>query len=263
MYVYKSKRGDQADLKHRIKGICETRVRYGYRRVHVLLRRDGWVNAKRVYRLYKELGLQLRNKTPKRRVKAKLREDRTDASQINETWVMDFVHDQLATGRKIRVLTIVDTFSRFSPAVDPRFSYRGEDVVQTLEQVCRMVGYPKNIRVDQGSKFISRDLDLWAYQLRRGAHGGLHDGVRNNVRLHAGSRQGRHDDRKCRRSSNARLRGARSIRYGDFVSSRHAVQLDGFYRRRRRYDLNLGPGQGHRDVDADFGVLLHGVRAPS
>ena len=163
LYVYKSKRGDQADLKHRIKGICETRERYGYRRIHVLLRREGWtVNAKRIYRLYRELGLQLRNKTPKRRVKAKLREDRTDASRINEVWAMDFVHDQLATGRKIRVLTIVDTFSRFSPAVDPRFSYRGEDVVQTLEQVCRIVGYPKTIRVDQGSEFVSRDLDLWA-----------------------------------------------------------------------------------------------------
>ena len=165
LYVYKSKRGGQADLKQRIKEICETRVRYGYRRVHVLLRRDGWaVNPKRVYRLYKELGLQLRNKTPKRRVKAKLREDRTVALQINETWAMDFVHDQLATGRKIRVLTIVDTFSRVSPAVDPRFSYKGEDVVQTLERICRNVGYPKTIRVDQGSEFISRDLDLWAYQ---------------------------------------------------------------------------------------------------
>ena len=106
----------------------------------------------------------MRNKTPKRRVKAKLREDRTVALQINETWAMDFVHDQLATGRKIRVLTIVDTFSRFSPAVDPRFSYKGEDVVQTLERICRNVGYPKTIRVDQGSEFISRDLDLWAYQ---------------------------------------------------------------------------------------------------
>lgn len=165
LYVYKSKRGDQAALKHRIKNICETRVRYGYRRIHVLLQRDGWaINAKRVYRLYRELGLQLRNKTPKRRVKAKLREDRTDARQINETWAMDFVHDQLATGRKIRVLTIVDTFSRFSPAVDPRFSYRGEDVVLTLERICKNVGYPKTIRVDQGSEFVSRDLDIWAYQ---------------------------------------------------------------------------------------------------
>jgi putative transposase len=77
---------------------------------------------------------------------------------------MDFVHDQLATGRKLRVLTIVDIFSRFSPAVDPRFSYRGEDVVLTLERMCKTVGYPKSIRVDQGSEFISRDLDIWAYQ---------------------------------------------------------------------------------------------------
>jgi putative transposase len=165
LYVYKSKRGDQAALKSRIKDICETRVRYGYRRVHVLLQRDGWaINVKRVYRLYRELGLQLRNKTPKRRVKAKLREDRTEARQINETWAMDFVHDQLATGRKIRVLTIIDTFSRFSPAVDPRFSYRGEDVVLTLERICKTVGYPRTIRVDQGSEFVSRDLDIWAYQ---------------------------------------------------------------------------------------------------
>ena len=60
--------------------------------------------------------------------------------------------------------SIADTFSRFSPAVDPRFSYRGEDVVLTLERICKTVGYPKTIRVDQRSEFISRDLDIWAYQ---------------------------------------------------------------------------------------------------
>lgn len=74
------------------------------------------------------------------------------------------MHDQLATGKKLRVLTIVDTFSRYVPALDARFSYRGEDVVATLERVCRLTGYPKTIRVDQGSEFISRDMDLWAYQ---------------------------------------------------------------------------------------------------
>jgi putative transposase len=112
-------------------------------RVHVLLQRDGWAaNIKRVYRLNRELGLQMRNKTPKRRVKAKLREGRVDACQINETWAMDFVQDQLATGRKIRVLTIVDTFSRFSPAVDARFSYRGEDVVQTWNGSARLSVIP-------------------------------------------------------------------------------------------------------------------------
>jgi putative transposase len=76
---------------------------------------------------------------------------------------MDFVHDQLALGRKMRILTVVDIFSKFSPAIDPRFSYRGEDVVATLDRVCAQIGYPGTIRVDQGSEFVSRDLDLWAY----------------------------------------------------------------------------------------------------
>ncbi len=163
-YHYKSRRPAQAALEQRIKEICQTRVRYGYRRVHVVLRREGWrINHKKTRRIYRELGLQLRNKTPKRRVKAKLRDDRKAATRPNETWAMDFVHDQLATGRKIRVLTVVDIFSRYSPATDPRFTYRGEDVVQVLEKVCAEIGYPATIRVDQGSEFVSRDLDLWAY----------------------------------------------------------------------------------------------------
>ena len=148
-FHYKSRRTDQAAVERRIKEICETRVRYGYRRVHVLLRREGWeINMKKTRRIYSEVGLQLRNTHPKRRVKAKLREDRQEAAGPNEVWAMDFVHDQLATGKTLRILTIVDTHSRYCPATDPRFAYRGEDVVQTLERVCRQTGYPKTIRVD-------------------------------------------------------------------------------------------------------------------
>lgn len=99
------------------------------------------INMKRTRRIYNELGLQLRNKNPKRRVKAKLREDRQQAVALNEVWAMDFVHDQLATGRKLRILTVVDTHSRYYPATDPRFTYRGQDVVQTLERVCGRIGY--------------------------------------------------------------------------------------------------------------------------
>jgi putative transposase len=134
-YHYRSRRAGRAQLTERIKEIAATRVRYGYRRIHVLLRREGWrVNAKRVYRLYREIGLQLRNKTPKRRVKAKLRGDRQPATRANQTWAMDFVHDQLATARKLR---IVDTYSRLSPAVEPRFNFCGADVVEVLERVGR------------------------------------------------------------------------------------------------------------------------------
>ncbi|MDA9537052.1 transposase, partial [Bradyrhizobium sp. CCBAU 21362] len=164
-YHYKSRRPGQAALEQKIKEICHVRIRYGYRRVHVLLRREGWRHGQnKTRRIYRELGLQLRSKTPKRRVKAKLRDDRRPATRSNETWAMDFVHDQLATGHKLRVLTIVDTFSRFSPALAPRFTFRGTDVVEVLERACKEVGFPATIRVDQGSEFVSRDLDLWAYQ---------------------------------------------------------------------------------------------------
>ncbi len=132
-----------------MKEIAETRVRYGYRRIHVLLRREGWdVNGKRIYRLYKEMGLQLRHTLPKRRVKAKQREGHCAASCSNEMWAMDFVHDQLATGPKLRILTGIDTFSRFSPAVVPRFSFRASEVVEVLERVCGELGYPASIRVE-------------------------------------------------------------------------------------------------------------------
>ena len=191
-YHYKSRRPEQAALEQRIREICQTRVRYGYRRVHVMLRREGWmINQKKTRRIYNEKGLQLRKKTPKRRVKAKLRDDRRAASRPNDVWAMDFVHDQLATGRKLRILTVVDTFSRYAPAVDPRFSYRGEDVVETLDRICAETGYPETIRVDQGSEFISRDLDLWAY--------------RNNVTLDF-SRPGKPTDNAFIEAFNGRFR---------------------------------------------------------
>lgn len=87
------------------------------------------MNVKKTRRIYNELGLQLRSEHPKRRVKAKLREDRQEAAGPNEGWAMDFVHDKLALGRKLRILTVVDIHSRHRSAIDPRFAYRGEHVV--------------------------------------------------------------------------------------------------------------------------------------
>ena len=109
-YFYRARRPSQAALKKRIREIAETRVRYGYRRIHILLRREGWqVNAKRVYRLYVEEGLQIRNKRPKRKVAAKLRDDRKPAASPNEVWAMDFLSEKegLATplGQKGRNLS--------------------------------------------------------------------------------------------------------------------------------------------------------------
>ncbi|WP_408641938.1 integrase catalytic domain-containing protein [Sphingomonas radiodurans] len=96
---------------------------------------------------------------------------------------MDFVHDQLAVGSKLRILTVIDTCSRFSPAVVPRFNFLAPDVIEVLERVRGEVGYAASIRLDQASEFVSRDLDLWAEQLRlrrRAASldgcGGVHEG---------------------------------------------------------------------------------------
>lgn len=92
----------------------------------------------------------------------KLRDDRAVATGTHDVWAMDFVHDRLVTGGKIRILTLLDTYPRYAHAIDARAQYRAENVVATLEAVCDKIGYPKAIRVDQGTEFVSRDLDLWA-----------------------------------------------------------------------------------------------------
>ena len=133
-WFYESRKAEPVALKQRIREIAETRTRYGYLRIHALLRREGWrVNRKRIYRLYGEMGLQMRHKPPRRWVQAKLREDRQTARGPNDCWSMDLMADQTVEGHKLRVLTIVDNFSRVSPAIEVRRRYTGYDVVQTLE----------------------------------------------------------------------------------------------------------------------------------
>ncbi len=104
------------------------------------------MNHKRVYRLHVEEGLQIRRKRPKRKVSAKVRSDRRPPSAPNEVWAMDFLFDQLFDGRKIRILTIVDAFSKLSPAIDVRFHYTGADVVATLNRVAGIYGIARTIR---------------------------------------------------------------------------------------------------------------------
>jgi putative transposase len=164
---YRSQAQDQTPLRMRIRELAATRVRYGYRRLHVLLQREGWqVNAKRVFRLYQLEGLSLRLKSRKKRVSTPRVVQ--PAERPNERWSMDFVSDSLADGRRFRALTLVDNVSKVSPAIEAAFSFAGGRVVAILERLALTHGVPKAISVDNGPEFISRALDAWAY--RRGVH---------------------------------------------------------------------------------------------
>jgi putative transposase len=161
---YQSVRGDQAELRIPLRDLAASRVRYGYRRLHILLRREGWqVNHRLVYRLYIEEGLQMRIKTPRRHKSCRARVERPKAVRANESWSMDFVSDQLFDGRRFRLLTLVDNFTRESLAIRLGQQLKGNDVVTVLEQLRAKRGAPQSIRVDNGPEFVSKSLDWWAY----------------------------------------------------------------------------------------------------
>jgi len=142
----------------RIREIAAVRVRYGYQRIHVLLRREGWpVNHKRVYRLYCEEGLNLRVKKKRKRPGATLRIPRQQAQGINDTWSMDFAADSLFNGKRFRVLTVVDNYSRKCLAVEVGQSLKGDDVVNVLNRVKDTRSVPRNIRVAKRSRVHFED----------------------------------------------------------------------------------------------------------
>jgi len=158
------KRDGQAGLRMRIKDIASARVRYGYRRIHMLLRREGWrVNHERNHGLYCLEGLNLRVHGKKRRMRSIQKPDRPLATRLNESWSMDFGSDALFNGRRFRALTIVDNFSRECLAIEADQGMRGEQVVEVLENLKATRGLQEVIRVDDGSEFISKVMDKWAY----------------------------------------------------------------------------------------------------
>ncbi len=163
-YHYRSIADGQDQLRIRIRDIAQARVHYGYRRVTIQLRREGWcVNHKRVYRLYTEQCLAMKRAKPRRSRGSKRRSDRPKATGVNQVWAMDFVADQLFDGKRIRVLTLIDTYSRECLALTVGQSLKGADVVRVLEGIRRRRGVPQTICVDNGSEFVSKVMDLWSY----------------------------------------------------------------------------------------------------
>jgi putative transposase len=163
VYYYKARRDPQTRLRARLKELAASRPRYGYLRLHLMLRREGWkVNRKRIYRLYLEEGLQVRTKRRKKYASHQ-RVPPPKVSRYDERWSMDFVTDHLAGGKRFRVLTLVELYNRECLALRAGFSLRGKDVVEVLRRLAAYGRKPEVVTVDNGSEFTSRELETWAY----------------------------------------------------------------------------------------------------
>ncbi len=168
---HQSRAKDQTPLRMRLRDLALARPRYGYRRLTILLRREGWhVNAKRVYRLYREEGLTVRVKRRKK-LASHARVRPPAAARVNDRWTMDFVVDSLSNGGKIRVLTVIDSFTRECLALKIARSLPSRSVTEVLDSVIAKRGAPSTIQVDNGSEFTSNPFDAWASTSTSSAQG--------------------------------------------------------------------------------------------
>ena len=164
LYGYRSRRPVPAGLRERISELAGEKRRYGYRRIHILLRREGWqVNRKRTYRLYREAGLAVRRRKRKR-IGLFERKPLPKPNAVNRSWSMDFIADGLIDGRKLRCLAIVDDYSRECLALEVDTSINGRRVAAVLDRLGDLRGLPLSITVDHGPEFEGQVLDAWAYE---------------------------------------------------------------------------------------------------
>lgn len=161
---YTRLRRDEPELVARVRALCYERPRFGYRRVHVMLRRQGvCIGQRRLRRIYKAEGLAVRRRK-RRRVAGFERSPRLAPERPNERWSMDFVSDQVADGRRFRVLNVVDDCTRESLAAEVARSIPGERVTRVLDRIAQERGYPKAVVSDNGPEFRGLAMDQWAYR---------------------------------------------------------------------------------------------------
>jgi putative transposase len=161
--LYRSRKKPQEPLRRRLREIAATHVRYGYRRLTVLLRREGWkVNANRVYRLYDEENLKVRS-VERKKVARRQRVPQAQASGPNQCWSADFVTDKLADGRSLRILTVIDQFTLECVWLEADRSMSGPKVVAALTRAIAERGAaPHSLTLDNGSEFAGRAIESWA-----------------------------------------------------------------------------------------------------
>lgn len=160
---YKSRKKPQEALRRRLREIASTHVRYGYRRLTVLLKREGWkVNAKRIYRLYEE-NLKVHS-VERKKIAQRQRVPQSQAVRPNQCWSVDFMSDKLADGRSIRILTVIDQFTRECVWLEADRSMNGPKVVAALNRAIadRHAAAPGSITLDNSSEFAGRAMEVWA-----------------------------------------------------------------------------------------------------
>jgi len=159
---HRSLRGDDAELRVRLRELAAERPRFGYRRLHLLLRREGMrVNHKRVWRLYRAEGLKVRRRGRKR-VRSVGRVERPAPTRANERWSLDFMSDALADGRRVRTLNVVDVYTRECLWIEVSPSIPGTRVVRVLERLRETRGAPEELTMDNGPELTCRAMDAWA-----------------------------------------------------------------------------------------------------
>ena len=165
-YTPKDKSPDELTIRAKLKEIAQKRRRFGCPRLHVMLRREGFIiNHKRTERLYKEEGLSLRIRR-RRKMSSLLRTEVPRPTHSNHIWSMDFMKDALSTGRKLKVLPIIDEYTKKCFRIEVDTSINGLRVTRILNDIALIEGLPEIIIIDNGPEFIGKALDEWAY--RRG-----------------------------------------------------------------------------------------------
>jgi putative transposase len=163
-YYYRARRPDPVELREKLKVLAAQRPRWGYRRLHVLLQREGHhVNHKLVFRVYRAEGLAVRRKKRKR-MAASLRVVPPQPTRPRQQWTMDFTQDSLASGRQFRTLNVIDTFTRECLVIEVDHSLPGARVARVLQRLIELYGQPAVIRIDNGNEFTSHVVDAWSYE---------------------------------------------------------------------------------------------------
>jgi putative transposase len=209
---YQSIRNPLTELRMRMRALALARIRYGYRKIQVLLIREGWkVGKKLVYRLYREEGLALRARPKRRRMVSEHSRQKPRAIRPNQVWSLDFVADQLSDGRRFRALTVVDVFTRECLAIEVGQHLKGHDVIRVLQQINQERGAPQVLFCDNGSEFTSQLMDLWAY----------HNGVKIDF-----SRPGKPTDNAYVESFNGTLRAEclDAHWFSDLIDARQRIE---------------------------------------